>query len=164
MEFKDQGNPRYVQDAEDFARVLSRVRDDVEGLLHHLIRAGSGELPPGRRRGAVVARSRCGDLGQDRVLASETAGWLALISTALTVIHSKLGCEQYQAECKRLVGFYRGIAEDYANLQLVNDIDGLRRRFFRLNDQFLESLRARPTCPSIGPSQTRRNASAELRP
>jgi hypothetical protein len=38
------------------------------------------------------------------------------MSGALTIIHSKLGCEQYQAECKKLLSFYRGMAEERSAL------------------------------------------------
>jgi hypothetical protein len=63
------------------------------------------------------------------------SGVLALVSGALTIIHSKLACEQYQAECKKLLSFHRGIAEDYANLQFVTDTDEFQKRIFALNDQ-----------------------------
>jgi hypothetical protein len=50
-----------------------------------------------------------------------SSGLLALASGALTIIHSKLGCEEYQAECKKLLSFHRGIAEDYGNLKFVDE-------------------------------------------
>ena len=74
-------------------------------------------------------------LMDNNLLTKIQSGVLALVSGALTIIHSKLGCEQYQAECKKLVSFYRGIAEDYGNLQFVADSDEFRKRFFALNDQ-----------------------------
>jgi ABC-type multidrug transport system fused ATPase/permease subunit len=69
------------------------------------------------------------------LLSETTAGILALMSGALTIIHSKLGCEQYQSECKKLSSFYRGIAEDYGNLQFITDENEFRRRVSALNDQ-----------------------------
>jgi hypothetical protein len=72
---------------------------------------------------------------ENDVLTKTQSGFLALLSGALTIIHSKLGCEQYQAECRKLLSVYRGIAEDYANLQVVDDVDELRKRFSALNDQ-----------------------------
>jgi hypothetical protein len=72
---------------------------------------------------------------ENGVLTKIQSGFLALLSGALTIIHSKLGCEQYQAECKKLLSVYRGIAEDYANLQVVDDVDELKKRFSALNDQ-----------------------------
>jgi hypothetical protein len=43
------------------------------------------------------------------------AGLMALVSGGFTVIHSKLGCDEHQAECRRLESAYRGMAEDYSN-------------------------------------------------
>lgn len=63
------------------------------------------------------------------------SGALALVSSAFTIIHTKLGCEQYQAECKKLVSFYRGMAEDYGNLRFVADAEEFRKRFLALNEQ-----------------------------
>jgi hypothetical protein len=73
------------------------------------------------------------------------SGILALVSSALTIIHSKLGCEQYQAECRKLGSFHRGIAEDYANLRIVDDADKFRERFSALNDQ-LSAMTKSSTC------------------
>jgi predicted acetyltransferase len=44
MEFKEQGNPRYVQDAEDFAGFLSRVRDDAEGPVSRFWLVHDGQI------------------------------------------------------------------------------------------------------------------------
>ena len=67
---------------------------------------------------------------------SETrAGLLALASAALTVLHTKLHCEKYQAESKRLSMLYRGIALDYGNLQIISDPDELRKSLSELNKQ-----------------------------
>lgn len=74
-------------------------------------------------------------LVKGQILTELTSGVLALVSGAFTIIHSKLGCEQYQAECKKLVSFYRGIAEDYGNLQFTGDIEEFRKRFLALNEQ-----------------------------
>jgi hypothetical protein len=74
-------------------------------------------------------------LVENNFLTRTQSGLLALLSGALTIIHSKLGCEQYQAECRKLLSVHRGIAEDYRNLEFVDDVDELRKRFFTLNDQ-----------------------------
>lgn len=72
---------------------------------------------------------------ENNLLTQQQSGILALISGALTIIHSKLGCERYQSECKKLLSFYRGAAEEYDNLRYVDDIDDFKRKFFALNDQ-----------------------------
>lgn len=48
-------------------------------------------------------------------LTNVQSGIFALVSGAFTIIHSKPGCEQYQAECKKLLSFHRGIAADCDN-------------------------------------------------
>jgi len=81
------------------------------------------------------------------LLSKITSGVLALVSGALTIIHSRLGCEQYQAECKKLVSFYRGMAEDYGNLQFVADAEEFRKRFFALNDQLSAAAKSASAWP-----------------
>lgn len=84
---------------------------------------------------------------ENNVLTKIQSGVLALMSGALTIIHSKLGCEAYQAECKKLVSFYRGIAEDYANLEVVNDVEEFRKRFSALNDQLSAAIKSSSALP-----------------
>jgi hypothetical protein len=74
-------------------------------------------------------------LTDSNVISTTTAGIMALISSGLTLIHSKLGCDQYQAECKKLAGFYNGIAEDNANLSLIDDAEELKKKFIALNNE-----------------------------
>ena len=84
---------------------------------------------------------------ENNLLTKIQSGVLALVSGALTIIHSKLGCEQYQAECKKLLTFHRGMAEDYANLQVVNDIDEFRKRLSALNDQLSTAVKNSSALP-----------------
>jgi hypothetical protein len=87
------------------------------------------------------------------------SGVMALVSAGFTVIHSKLGCEQYQAECRKLLSFHRGIAADYANLSLIDDPDDLRKRLNALNDQasaILKSTSALPFKFHLAPAQRAR--------
>lgn len=84
---------------------------------------------------------------ENNLLTPKQSGVLALISGALTIIHSRLGCEQYQAECRKLVSFHRGMAQDYENLGIVADEDEFRKRLSGLNDQLsamVKSTTARP--------------------
>jgi hypothetical protein len=78
------------------------------------------------------------------------SGILALVSGAFTIVHSKLGCEQYQAECKKLMSFHRGIAFDYANLLTVDDVEDFKKRITALNDQVSAVLRSTTTMPFEG--------------
>jgi hypothetical protein len=75
------------------------------------------------------------------------SGILALLAGAFTIVHSKLGCEQYQAECKKLLSFHRGIAADYANLLTIGDGDELRKRITALNDQVSTMLKSTTALP-----------------
>jgi hypothetical protein len=72
---------------------------------------------------------------ENNLLTKVQSGVLALISGGFTIVHSRLGCEQYQAECKKLLCFYRGIAEEYTNLGIINDVKVIQRRLLALNDQ-----------------------------
>ena len=69
------------------------------------------------------------------VLTKEFAGILALISAGFTIVHNKLNCDQHQAECKKLKNAYKGLSEDYANLQIVDDINILKERIEALNSE-----------------------------
>src|SRR5215470_9129265 len=86
-------------------------------------------------------------LVETHLVSKITSGVLALVSSAFTIIHSRLGCEQYQAECKKLVSFYRGMAEDYGNLQFVADAEEFRKRFFALNDQLSAAAKSASAWP-----------------
>ena len=75
------------------------------------------------------------------------SGVLALVSGALTIVHSKLGCEQYQAECRKLLAFHRGIAADYGNLQIADDVEELKKRMMALNEQVSAALKSATALP-----------------
>jgi hypothetical protein len=86
-------------------------------------------------------------LTKTEILSTNQSGILALISAGLTIIHSKLGCEQYQSECKKLASFYRGMAEDYANLQFIGEETELRKRVSALNDQLSAAIKSSSATP-----------------
>jgi hypothetical protein len=86
-------------------------------------------------------------LKENNILTKVESGILALLSGALTIIHSKLGCEQYQSECKKFLSFYRGMAEDYANLQIIGDVDEFKKRLFALNDQVAAAVKSSSAAP-----------------
>lgn len=75
------------------------------------------------------------------------SGILALISGAFTIIHSKLGCEQYQSECKKLMSFHRGLAADYDNLLSLDDSEDVKKRLIALNDQVSAVLKSTTALP-----------------
>jgi hypothetical protein len=84
---------------------------------------------------------------ENNLLTNVQSGILALVSSALTLIHSKLGCEQYQAECRKLVSFHQGIAEDYSNLRIVDDVDKFRDQLWALNNQLSAMIKSSPSLP-----------------
>ena len=84
---------------------------------------------------------------ENNLLTKVQSGVLALVSGAFTIVHSKLGCEQYQAECKKLQSLYRGAAEDYGNLTFVADPDEFRKRFLALNDQLAAAAKNTSALP-----------------
>ena len=75
------------------------------------------------------------------------SGVLALVSGALTIVHSKLGCEQYQAECRKLSALHRGIAADYGNLQIADDVEDLKKRMMALNEQVSAAFKSSTASP-----------------
>ncbi|MDN5864799.1 MAG: hypothetical protein L0I62_06230 [Gammaproteobacteria bacterium] len=85
-------------------------------------------------------------LTKTTLITTTVAGILALISGALTIIHTKLGCDSYQAECKKLLSFYRGLAVDYDNLRFIPEADR-PGRFSALNDQFSASVKHATASP-----------------
>lgn len=81
------------------------------------------------------------------LITKTSSGLLAFASGALTIIHSKLGCEDYQAECKQLLSFHRGKAEDYGNLKFIEEADEFRRRFLALNDEVATTMKTSSALP-----------------
>ena len=86
-------------------------------------------------------------LTENELLTNVQSGMLALVSSALTIIHSKLRCDEYQAECRKLVSFHRGIAEDYADLRTVDDIDKFRESLSALNNQLSGMIKISTSLP-----------------
>jgi hypothetical protein len=87
---------------------------------------------------------------ENSFLTKVQSGILALVSGAFTIVHSKLGCEQYQAECKKLMSFHRGIVSDYANLLAVGEVEDFKKRITALNDQVSAVLRSTTALPFEG--------------
>ena len=86
------------------------------------------------------------------ILSKEVAGLMALVSSAFTLIHNKLNCDQHQAECRKLRGIFRGMAEEYENLQSETDVDILKSKLDALNDaraQVLKTAGAEPSEKSL---------------
>jgi len=82
------------------------------------------------------------------VLKSETAAILALVSSAFTIVHTKLGCEQYQGKCKDLMAFHRGIAERYANLHTdFDNEDAFRAGLSALNQKLANEMESSRDLP-----------------
>ena len=86
-------------------------------------------------------------LSENGFLTNPQSGILALISGALTIIHSKMGCDQYQAECRKLMSFHRGMAADYENIAMVEGIDEFRKQLTALNDQVSATLKSTTALP-----------------
>jgi len=86
-------------------------------------------------------------LTRSKLLTEMAAGVLALVSSAFTIIHSKMGCEQYQAECKKLRSFHRGMAADLSNLLSIDDVHELRKKLSALNDQVSVTMKSTTAYP-----------------
>jgi hypothetical protein len=57
------------------------------------------------------------------------------------------GCETYQAECRKLLAFHRGMAADYGDLQIVHDAEELRKRMIALNEQVSAAFKSATASP-----------------
>ena len=97
---------------------------------------------------AILSLVACATiLIENSLLTNTQSGILALISGAFTIVHSKLGCEQYQAECKKLLSFHRGVAADYENLLTVTEVEELKKRVEALNSQVSATLKSTTALP-----------------
>lgn len=83
-------------------------------------------------------------------LTKQVAGIFAFISAAFTVVHSKLNCDQHQAECKRLKGLYQSLSEEYENLRIETDAEKFKSQLKKLNDQRAQIIKSSATWPSEG--------------
>lgn len=86
------------------------------------------------------------------IITKELAGILALISSAFTIIHTKLNCDQHQAECKKLKGIYRSLSLQYSNLYIESDPDAYKRKLQSLNEKranIEENKDAEPSTASL---------------
>ncbi|WP_157640513.1 hypothetical protein [Lamprocystis purpurea] len=59
------------------------------------------------------------------------AGMAAFLSSALIVIHKMRNCDAHQAECKRLIRAYRGLATKYRTFHEI-DVDNPDQHFSML--------------------------------
>lgn len=88
-------------------------------------------------------------LTEQEIINKETAGVLALISSGFTIIHTKLNCDQYQAECKRLKSLYEGLSEDYANLETESTVEDFRSNLKALNNERTQVKKGAGADPSV---------------
>ena len=65
---------------------------------------------------------------ESHVISRQAAGFMALASAALTVVHNLLGCDHHQAECRRLRSVYEGLRTEYWSLDTMSDEAAARRR------------------------------------
>lgn len=87
-------------------------------------------------------------LVEQGIISKQTAGVLTLVSSGFTIIHNKLNCDQYQAECKRLRSLYEGLSEDYSNLQIEPDVKKLYSKLEALNTERAQVKKSAGAAPS----------------
>ncbi|NJL40509.1 MAG: hypothetical protein HC840_12780 [Leptolyngbyaceae cyanobacterium RM2_2_4] len=88
-------------------------------------------------------------LTEQEIINKKTAGVLALVSSGFTIIHTKLNCDQYQAECKRLKSLYEGLSEDYANLEMESTVEDFRLKLKALNNERTQVKKGAGADPSV---------------
>jgi hypothetical protein len=74
-------------------------------------------------------------LVEQNIIEPTTAGVLAIVSAGFTIIHTKLNCDQHQAECRRLKSLYEGLSEDYANLEVISEFKDFESKLDALNTE-----------------------------
>jgi hypothetical protein len=69
------------------------------------------------------------------IISPLAAAILALISSALTLIHHVLGCDAHQAECRKLKALYDGLRIKYERMELESDASKLKRQIDQLDER-----------------------------
>jgi hypothetical protein len=75
------------------------------------------------------------------------AGVLALIGGAFTGMHGWLGCERYQADCKRLAARFENLKVRYESLCYETQIELKSKALHELEQEFAALLKNRQTRP-----------------
>ena len=82
------------------------------------------------------------------VLDPKIAGVLAIISAAFTIIHTKLNCDEHQAECRKLKGQYAALSQAYNDLTLIKNEAELKNSIEVLNAERLQIIKGTTSEPS----------------
>jgi hypothetical protein len=88
-------------------------------------------------------------LVEQGTISKQTAGVLALVSSGFSIIHSKMNCDQYQAECRRLQSLYEGLSEDYSSLQIESDAAKLYSKLETFNKERAQVKKSAGASPSL---------------
>ena len=89
-------------------------------------------------------------LVEQEIIDKTTSGIMALLSSAFTLIHTRLGCDEHQAECRKLQSFYRGLAIDYANLETEDNPADFKAKLDSLNHHQSQTKKGSSAQPSRG--------------
>jgi len=87
-------------------------------------------------------------LVDQQIISNTAAGIIALVSSAFTLIHNRMGCDQHQAECRKLQSFYQGLAFDYGNLETETNPAEFRKKLDSLNNELALILKGSSAHPS----------------
>lgn len=63
-------------------------------------------------------------------------------------MHTRLGCDEHQAECKRLRSFYHGLAIDYANLEAESNAAEFKAKLDSLNHELAQIKKGASAYPA----------------
>ena len=74
-------------------------------------------------------------LTQSKIITTQTAGFMALASAALTLIHNLLQCDPHQAECRRLRRAYEGLRIRYRSLDAFTDESEIQKRLVEIDNE-----------------------------
>lgn len=83
-----------------------------------------------------------------QIISKQTAGIMALISAALTLIHNLLGCDPHQAECRRLKSMFDGLRTEYRSLGITTGKAEMQKRITELDTELAGVLRGAAASPA----------------
>lgn len=76
------------------------------------------------------------------------AGFLGILSAIFTIIHTKLNCDEHQAQCKILSRKFEAMAEGYLTLRTYTDEKYYREKLQEMDQQFIKLLAESSAKPS----------------
>ncbi|PHR92440.1 MAG: hypothetical protein COA69_08690 [Robiginitomaculum sp.] len=85
---------------------------------------------------------------KQNILDPRVAGILAIVSAAFTIVHTKLNCDQHQAECRKLKNQYSALANAYDELDVLTGEAEFKTKLTALNMELSQIIKSTTSEPS----------------